>query len=175
MLIGLKGKKLSGKDTTGKILAKEFGFTTIAFAEPLKQAAMIIFDLSEDQVHDQALKEQVDPRWGLSPRRILQVMGTEVGRQLCPNIWVERAMMRVQKEPKTNWVITDLRFVNEAEAIKEAGGIVVEVQRPGAGTGNNEQHVSEQEQDHIKPDYIISNDGTLEDLERKVKDLMDAM
>ena len=70
-----------------------------------------------------------------------------------------------------NWVITDCRFKNEAEAVKLKGGFIVRVNRPGVNPINN--HDSEVELDNYHFDYVINNDGSLYDLRNKVKALID--
>jgi hypothetical protein len=66
-----------------------------------------------------------------------------------------------------NWIITDTRFPNEAQAIKDAGGIIIRVTRPGIGPVND--HPSETGLNQWKFDYEIQNDGTLENLINSVK------
>jgi hypothetical protein len=69
-----------------------------------------------------------------------------------------------------NWIITDTRFPNEADAIKNAGGILIRVERPGVKPIND--HPSEVGLDHWTFDYVINNDGDLESLSNKVKDIL---
>lgn len=107
----------------------------------------------------------------LTPRKILQLLGTEAGRQVIhPNIWVN-SLMADYLETRDDWVITDMRFPNELESVKNKNGITIRVNRLEtdylAGT-----HLSETALDDYEFDYIINNDGTLEDLIIKVKAIL---
>ena len=140
-------------------------------------------------------------RRSLTPRLLLQLLGTDCGRKIIhPNIWVNAlfADYKPQDAPyntlgdlfddlkqglaKTpNWIITDVRFPNEAEAIKQRGGILIRVDRPCKECGGmgyhkmdcnigRTEHESEYSLDkYDKFDFKISNDGSLEDLVNKVK------
>lgn len=190
LIIGFTGKKGSGKDTCAAALTS-IGVQQVAFADQLKGICMEIFGLSRSQVYGTLeQKETVDSRWGLSPREILQKFGTEVGRDgnfdtfrphvpsivlyqafktrgLAPgkNIWVDYVLGKIMESTAHEWAITDCRFLNEAEAIKKAGGYILKVERAGHGTGAHETHASEMEQEKIVPDYLLENDGTIGDLQ----------
>lgn len=119
----------------------------------------------------------------MTVRDLLQKLGTDAMREgLHQNVWVNALMSdytptQVQWSdgpvggyedgPMPNWIITDTRFPNEAQAIKDRGGIVIKVQRPGVGPVNN--HPSETALKYYKFDYIINNDDNLKDLLTKVR------
>ena len=141
----------------------------------------------------------------LTPRKLLQLLGTEAGRNIIhPNIWVNALFADYvcndcgQKECPTdeedtgqmihrsfpNWIITDCRFPNEAQAIKDRGGIVIRVERKpfnrAGGMEGNKQfseqikedtHPSETALDDYEFDYVIENDGSIEDLVDKIRKL----
>ena len=168
MIVGVTGKKGHGKDTVGLFL-QEQGFKRTAFAQNLKIAAMQIFQLAPQQVFGPiSIKEAEDPRWGMTPREIMQKLGTEVGRNIHPDVWVKGTMLALEKENARNVVITDVRFLNEANAVKEAGGIILRVIRPGFGTDEHNEHASETEMDGIEADYEVLNDGPRLALKEKV-------
>lgn len=119
----------------------------------------------------------------LTPRKILQLLGTECGRDIIhPNIWINALFAdykpvcenwdsdgncTVEIYPK--WIIPDTRFQNEVEAIKTRGGIVIRVERPTIPASN---HPSEMALDAYKGfDHIVYNHGSLEDLFNKVKSI----
>lgn len=159
MIVGLGFKARSGKDTVGDYLVGEYGFTKIAFADALKEGCMAMFGLTYEQCYG-STKEVVDSFWGVTPRFILQKVGTECMRQqFDPDIWVKAVHKRVSRGGK--WVVTDCRFPNEAAAIKEWGGLVVRLDRPEAGaSGGIAQHPSEVAMEaYSEWDYIISNEG----------------
>lgn len=165
-IIALGHSARVGKDTVANYLVKNFGFKKIAFATPLKKACMEIFGFNEEQVHGN-LKEVVDPYWGFSPRYALQKVGTECMRDgFDQEIWVKAAGKRILSEPETNWVVTDCRFPNEAAAIKEWGGVVVKIDRPGVGASAGiECHPSEIAMENYDGWLCtLYNHGSLQDL-----------
>ena len=131
-------------------------------------------------------------------RQLLQIMGTEALReQIHPNIHVAAlfADYKPQHEPSTidkldnrvlgnshikysNWIITDCRFPNEAQAIKDRGGIIVRINRPlndnidKALKGIISTHPSETSLDNYSFNYTIDNSGTIEELIQKVKEIL---
>lgn len=103
----------------------------------------------------------------LTPRRILQLLGTECGREILhPNIWVNSLMQTYNDD--CNWIITDTRFPNELSAVRSKGGISINVVRPStdhkAGT-----HPSETALTSGAFMHTIINDGTIKDLMNTVK------
>ena len=107
----------------------------------------------------------------LTPRKILQLLGTECGREILhPNIWVNALMEGYDKEKKIHddWIITDTRFPNELQAVKDRGGITIHVTRP-KGNHRSDLHASEVALEGEKFDYYFVNDGSIEDLAEKVK------
>lgn len=188
-IIGICGRKRHGKDSVGNILRKNYSFSATAFADAVKRVAMDVYGLSWDQCYGNGPeKEAVEPRWGLSPRVIMQRIGTEVGRNIHADTWVKHTLDNIQAAAngqvytwrddftqgftrlglvRTRWVITDVRFPNEAEAIRSAGGQIWKVVRPSLGVPTDE-HPSETSVDLVHADETLINDGTLDDLSRKV-------
>ena len=189
-IIGISGRKRHGKDMIATYLAKH-GVQRVAFADELKRFAMDIWDLSFEQVYGaDDLRESVDPRWGVSPRFIMQQFGTEVGRSVHKDTWVRKTLRLIEDahqghpvilpdfverrfreyvlsaEEAAVWSIPDARFPDEAEAIRAAGGVVIKVVRPSIVS--NDTHTSETRVDQVRADYLIVNDGTLDDLRAKV-------
>ncbi len=170
-LIGLSGKKRSGKDSIGSYLEREHGYTVDYFAKPLKEAVRNTFHWTKAHT-DGDLKEVVDPFWGKSPRQVMQLWGTETGRAIDVEIWVKSFQLRVQHgldSGHVKYVITDVRFENEYAIIKKLGGEVWRVERPSLPV-STDMHPSETSLDSYNHfDQVIMNDGTLEDLYRKVE------
>jgi hypothetical protein len=140
MIIGIVGFLNSGKGTVGDLLANKYGFDTDSFARPLKDAASNIFGWDREMVEGKTKesrewRETVDEYWAkalnkpdFTPRLALQWLGTESGRNVFgENLWTASCLKRC--EGFRNVVITDVRFRNELKAVKEAGGIIVRVQR----------------------------------------------
>src|SRR5687767_11032990 len=132
-IIGVVGFLDSGKGTVGNILRDNYQFVPESFAKPLKDAASSIFGWNREMVEgatkeSREWREKVDPYWSVvlnnpkfTPRLALQWLGTEAGRNVFgENLWTASCIRRCSG--KYHYVITDARFVNEIEAIKNAGG-----------------------------------------------------
>lgn len=171
-LIGICGKKGSGKDTAGSALIGQ-GYHQIAFAGALKAMTAALYEyLRLDAVTASKmiygnLKEMPVPELcGKSTRYAMQTLGTEWGR-LCidKDLWINIAIQKAQQFGKA--VITDVRFPNEAKAIQDAGGIIVRIYRKNGEI--DDYHPSEIELDSIDGDYTIYNDSTLDILRKKIQ------
>ena len=167
-IIGISGKAGSGKDTCAGFLVDR-GYVRRGFADPLKDAVRAIFGLTDAQLFG-AEKEVVDPFWGKSPRRIMQLLGTEAVRnQIDDDVWI-KSMLRFAESSPRPIVVPDVRFPNEANAILATGGVVWRVERPGIRSVS--PHPSETALDGFTFSHVIKNDGSLAMLERKVAELM---
>jgi len=162
MLIGLVGKKGSGKDTFANVLKQKSGFITYAYATPLKEACQKLFLLSDEQLHDQTLKETVDKRWDLSPRQIFQIIGTDFIRtHIDSDFWIKHFTLWYKGKSTQNIIVTDCRFQNEIDTIKELGGMIFKIER---NTSVEDNHISENGIDNLTNiDIVIKNDSSLED------------
>lgn len=179
-IIGITGKARSGKDTVGNWLVSK-GFYQYAFANPLKDAAAIMFGIPRSWFDDPTRKEQIITQWGFSPRVILQRLGTEAGRELfCQDIWTRRADIELKAvfealpitfSPFTGLVVTDVRFEDEAAWIRAKGGQVWHVQRRNAP--DVASHKSEAGVSVLAEDAIIDNNGTLQDLFVHINETID--
>jgi hypothetical protein len=169
MIIGLGFKKRSGKDTVADHLTRVHGFQKFSWADPLKEACKAAFDWTDEHVHGD-LKEVVDPRWGFTPRHALQHVGTELFRNWIEDFWVRRTMMAIREGDRI--VIADVRFPNEARAIKEAGGVLWRIDRPLLES--DDTHPSETSMENYEDwDAIVENSDTLDFLLGLVDMLVD--
>jgi hypothetical protein len=179
-LIGVIGKKRSGKDTFASALTEEAGWTKVAFADALREAALGLDPLvgevfywrtgdDSPRLHPAARLSEVVETLGWERakdyipevRRTLQRLGAESVRALDPDFWIRAA--RASVEASVNPVVMpDVRYPNEAEAIRSWGGILVRVVRPGRETVD--EHSSETALDGYNADYSVSNESTIEDL-----------
>ena len=178
VLIGIVGKKRSGKDTVSDYLVKHHNFVKMAFADPIKQIAKIIFDFNDEQLYGDD-KELLDKKWGIKPRDVLQKLGTEFGQydlinyfpelksKINRNIWVEKLKSDYYKLPQnTNVIISDTRFKHEIDEIIKMGGIIIKINRNINNT-ISDNHISENEMeyiDHSKFNYLLENNSSLENL-----------
>lgn len=172
MIIGLSGYARSGKDEVAKILVDNYQFKRIAFADAIRDCVYIlnpylhvglrVADLVDDYGWEVA-------KSNAEVRRLLQVFGTEVGRRLLSdNVWIDKVFKQIYD--LKDYVIPDVRFLNEAKAIHHADGEVWRVNRDGVVAVNN--HVSESSMDDFICDHIIDNNGSLDDLKNQVVTLM---
>lgn len=168
MIIALCGLAGSGKNAVASILRRQHSFGVIAFADPIYDAVSAITGIHRRELEDRAIKEQVIPWLGKSPRELLQTLGTEWGRNTVrDDIWIQRAMQAARHYSKV--AICDCRFANEAQAVLRAGGAVWQVRRQAAGlAGHAAKHSSEAGIPDRLVTLRIDNDGTLGDLEAAV-------
>ena len=208
MIIGISGRMGSGKNTVGDIIEKicltNEGplFEQKAFAGKLKQIGSILSGVPVEYFEDQDFKKlPMGIEWEMTYREFLQKLGTEAMRDgLHTNVWVNALFADYfckdcgwEEEQKgtidacsgkhelPNWIITDMRFPNELEAVKEKGGITIRVVRPhgytNPHTGEYKEmplsyHPSETALDDAKFDYEIINDGSMEKLVKKVRKIL---
>lgn len=172
MIIGVCGAAGAGKGSVASIL-EDRGFATLSFADPLYAAVSAITGLSVAELQDRSRKENTLGWISCSPRRLLQTLGTDWGRNMIhPEIWVMATMQRVMDGG--DYCIPDVRFVNEAAAVKARGGVVWRVDRPCRSTLESAaaSHESERGIPDEYVDSVITNDGTLADLEAAISGLL---
>ena len=140
-IISISGTIGSGKDTIADFLITHHGFKRVSFAGALKDAVSSVFGWDRELVDgvtkaSREWREQVDQWWSqrlnmpnLTPRYVLQYMGTEVFRNhFHTDIWVASVEHKLLTS-KDDVVITDARFANEVEAVKRVGGKAIRVVR----------------------------------------------
>ena len=159
---GVNNNPIPGTDiatTISKI--RQFAPINLPFAAPLKKIAMDV-GFTLQQVFDPKLKNEVDEFWGITPRQFLQMCGTEMFRKVWrDDVWVkvaEKQINRIAGSLKTDYCIifvTDVRFPNEAQMIKDQGGYVIRINRPGVQMMN---HASENQIKDLKVDAEFTND-----------------
>jgi hypothetical protein len=199
MIVGLLGFIGSGKGTAGDIL-KDMGFTPISFAKGVKDVTAEMFGwprhlLEGDTQHSRVWREIPDAFWSnefgkdFTPREALQLMGTEVGRNVFhEDFWVIKLKNYIQNAPQQNYVITDVRFQNEINFLNEEGAVLIEIKRgisphwydiaakANRGDIKAEKFMLEQIKMHESEwrwiggtiDHTIENDGSLEDLKKNL-------
>lgn len=153
MLIGLAGYARSGKDSCGLHLSAA-GFRRVAFADKVRELAEKLYPGILER-HGNWDAAKFDPE----VRARLQLVGEEGRRVLGEDVWLNATLPR---PPDGDLVITDVRHPNEARRIKELGGFVLRVERPGVGPVNG--HISEVALDDWPFDGVVANDGSTLDL-----------
>lgn len=174
-LVGFTGRMGSGKSSAAMML-EGHGFNSVSFAGPIKSMARALLqngfgygDGDVDFHFDD--KEFLLPGVGCTMRHLLQTLGTEWGRNLIKqSLWLDSARLRLNRLDYADVVVDDVRFGNEAAMIREAGGLIIHLRRPG---GSSVQHVSEFPVSVHEGDVVIVNDGSLCDLFAKVNRAVD--
>ena len=184
MIIGISGKAGSGKDTVAKMLEvlyanpdisyedfankryKNFADIQIVhFADTLKETAQILFRIGEWETNTQEGKKTTINWIGKTVRELLQGIGQGLRDAIDPNLWVK--ILFANTEGWSNYIIADVRYPNEVYAIKKRNGVLIRIDRKGAGAGN---HSSETALDNYKEwDVHIENNDSIEDLFEAMK------
>jgi hypothetical protein len=199
-IIAFTGDINSGKSTAAEILYT-YGFIEQSFAQPLKLMALNVGFTFEQVFGTQEEKLEVNEFWGITGREFLQKFGSEVCREALPKaipnmkmngktLWARIMETKFNRYPLV--AVSDCRFVDEADLIKSYGGIVIRINRKTTIVDEtnivNETnivdettivddvsgHISEQSNKQIKEDYIINNDGTIEDLESAIDNIIES-
>lgn len=171
MIIGMTGFAQSGKDTVGAYLVERYGFQRFGLADGVREAVaaldpIVVGGLRISHLLSRHSWESIKVEIP-EVRRLLQAMGTEVGREIFgSSTWTD--LVKRKMEGVENVVITDVRFANEAEMVREQGGMVWRVFRPGVGPVN--AHPSDRLD--FEFDYRIDNDGSIEELQARVDQLL---
>lgn len=192
MLIGLNGKLKSGKDTTFQVISDLYPFAErISFAEKLKQSAAASLGMSRELSEELKGHENVHitiagttglnsllpsdlageaTKWSMTMREYLQRYGTEGHRDVFgENFWVDQALPKDLDHSERLLIVTDMRFPNEIQRVKDLNGVCVKVHRNVETQFSS--HASEQNVDHLM-DYTLDNTGGLVDLTKNVKVLI---
>ncbi|WP_051593498.1 hypothetical protein [Achromobacter sp. DH1f] len=167
-LVGIAAKAQSGKSTVAGFLKEAGAYTELSFASPIREFVAGLLGCTVPEL--EPIKEDVIPWCGKSPRQLMQTLGTEWGRKMVSEtFWIDQAMQRIQREWARGQmvVISDVRFDNEAEAIRNAGGCILHLSRPD-GARTVAQHLSEAGVERKPGDYSIINDGSLRALRSMV-------
>jgi hypothetical protein len=119
--------------------------------------------------YDYEAEAFVEDKEILTPRQLLQQLGTEVGRQIHPSAWVNALFVDYTSKNHNKWIISDVRFPDEAQAIKDRGGSLIKVNRDT----DDDQHESETALDgYTGWDYVIDNNGSIEGLVDQVETVL---
>ena len=176
-LIGVMGRINSGKSTVATAFAA-LGFDTRAFADPLKLFVHELFDIPREVL------------WGPSEnrtgevRQMLQELGTDYARKFRPNVWIDKmrdTILRSSQNGAPGLTVPDVRFVNEAQMLRENNATLIHILRPQSGaheTAEANAHQSEVELCTIPEEWVthtIHNDGDLDALQPQVQAIIAKM
>lgn len=161
-LIGIAGPARSGKNTVAEILSNQLeDYKTVAFADPIKQMLEVININTADDLKTEGT--YLGPL--VTPRMLMQTLGTEWGRSIDENIWLKVFVSNLREDSKV--IVPDVRFENEADLIRTYGTLIHITGRGGI-PGNHESEAGVRAK---KDDVIINNIGTIEDLEKQISHL----
>jgi hypothetical protein len=189
-LIGLVGYARSGKNTVAELLGAQWA--QVAFADPLREAVYeanpVVWPAGDtltppvfSSFHEGAVisryRDAIDELgYEIAKDSYPEVRGALQGtgkaiRALDPEFWLRMGMQRVDDQrTRGPVVVTDVRYPNEADAIRERGGLIVRVYRTGTAPGPN-AHESETALDDYEEDLAIENHYSLEALADRVADV----
>lgn len=182
-IIGLCGRKGSGKDTAAKVLIEKYGYKLRKFAEPLKNMLNILLEnqgvplFMRERMIEGDLKEVASGYLaGQTPRFAMQTLGTEWGRDLMgKTFWTQAFVNSMDLEDEVSrYVCTDMRFPNECQLITDLGGLTARITRPSSRNGLFEDHPSEKLIDDLPVLCEIANVGNIEELHLKIIELVTA-
>ncbi|MET9147293.1 hypothetical protein [Streptomyces sp. NPDC004042] len=183
--VALMGRAGSGKDTAAARLVQRYAFVRVAFADPLKEAARRLnpivgaegtsYGALPIRLTDVVSRYGWDRAKNAYPevRRTLQNLGETV-RADDSDFWLKLALNKIATADRWSLpvVVSDVRYANEADALRAAGALMVRIERPGASAGGNAaDHVSEHALDDFTADVTIPNTGTVADLHALVDTL----
>jgi len=181
MIVAFAGSSRFGKDTAADVLVTEYGFKKYHIAQKMKDCLQIIFGWDASYIENH--KEERDPKYGVSPREVLRIIGTEFGQHLLCDaypefkkivgrkLWVLSTLESIP--PGEDAVIADMRFLHEEEETRKRGGIVIRIERPGYPVDLS--HASEREIQEISGDFLFMNKGSLLDYQALVREFADTI
>ncbi len=205
MIIGISAPASSGKDTLSNYIVYRHNFVKIAFADKIKRILMDLYGLSYQQLWGESKnREMFDVRYKvpdsdeyLTARLGSQVFG-DCGRSLYSNTWVDYTFKQIKQlqtsyfldyedcrgiftnylnPGKKNIVISDCRYINEMNKIKDMGGKVIRIKKTVVPLkGRAGKHSSETNQVQIMDSFfdgIIKNDGTKQEMYDQIDDFID--
>lgn len=170
MLIGFSGKMGAGKTTAARMIK---GAHIIPFAGAMKETIQKLFMFTDDQMYTLLGKNTIDPRWNISPREVMQKFSTDFIRTHYPTFWVDRMKVVLDYYSYRDIIcIDDCRFSNEAELVRRSGGVIIHMKRPIEVQAGIPGHASEAGVEIMLGDETLSNDSSLDDLQRKMNRLI---
>lgn len=186
MILGLHGYQGVGKDTVFNIISSHYpDAVRLAFADKIKESLAALFGVSIREIdilkeeHGIFKVESESFEHSYTWRGFAQRYGTEAHRDIFgKDFWVDLILPQANREGIKShegklWVITDIRFINEAERVKNLNGKIINIKRPNKNIKEN--HISEERLDKKFIDYEIINDSSIEVLTERVVKVVDEL
>jgi energy-coupling factor transporter ATP-binding protein EcfA2 len=170
-IIGLLGRSRSGKDTVADMLCgllKPTPFERIYIAEPLKEGMRALYDFNHLHLYG-CLKDVTDPRFDMTPREVCSKWSGFVRDIHGHDFFVRRLFERYDSQTiKPHWIVSDVRYDHDCEAIRKRGGIIWKITRsPMPLNVPGEEHI-----DHMACDAHIHNTKDIASLRAEVTRLL---
>ena len=159
-IIGLMGAAGAGKTSVANHLIETQQAVRVSFADALRHATANVFRLPPHSMYAVDQKDAVLPRWGLTPRQILQKFGS-AARAIHPDVWVHALAVQLMDVPEGyTAIIDDVRYENEIGFIAQHGGVVMEIHRPGVEYAGD--HTSARDLSSYA-DLVVCNGSSVEE------------
>lgn len=165
-VIGLLGKAGSGKSTAAGLLRDEYGAEVLSIARPVKLIAIDVFGFTPEQVFgDAIIKETVDERWGVTPRKVLQDIAEAGRKHIGKDVWILGILKHIRESDNALFVIEDMRYEIEANLIgglnfasdQPIGGYVFRLTCEDSISTDDGTHPTEAEVDFVDPSLITED------------------
>ena len=166
MILGLTGQPFNGKDTAAEYLVAVHGFYRLAFADPIRAGLKAMLGLTDDDFSPE--RKEIPIAWlgGKTPVELMESLGTSWGQdQICKDIWSWQAIREIQDkrfDGMRNFVVSDVRFLHEANSLRTHGGKLLRIVRPGAPRSNRNEFRSFQEQMRLVSDVDVVAESVAE-------------
>lgn len=194
-IIGLTANKGSGKDTFADYLVNNHGYTKLSFAHYIKESTKVLFQWTDDHF-EQDRKEIKDEYWNISPREFLQTFGTDFlrnfhtlnssdlqiynGTKILTEInfsfHIKRLNLHItelyEKKKITKIVISDIRFEDEYDFVKQLGGKIIKIERSNIKKNIYSEHESESFIDILEEDFLIKNNLSIKTFYNEIENLL---
>ena len=161
-LIGLVGKKNTGKHTCSKFIASVFSdVRVISISDPIKKACMAVYNL--DEYNMTYGKDHTVPRWNMTPREMVYKLRDSITNQESSDHWIKILAIRLDNfhdHQITHIVIPDVKHQEEADFIRSMGGKLIHISRDSSDDGD----IRDVSTEDIECDQYINNCGSIEEL-----------
>jgi hypothetical protein len=179
-LLGIAGKKRSGKDTVASIIFEQYpNVQVMAFATRMKDICASTFGVPIALFYDQSVKEIKISGWKMSPREMMTTMDGAIKGTYGADFFVRVIQQEYERLNALDYpdspnilIITDVRFDAEAEWLKSVGGKIIQVTRPTDEKTDHSTHWSETGFNKKHIDYVINNDSSLDNLQNNIYKLL---
>ena len=153
-ILAILGGKGAGKSTAAQYLAEKLDAKAYALADPLKETLCIELGLSQEQLHGtQAQKDAVDPRYGLSPRQLMERQGDGLRAIFGEDCLVDYTLDAIYRDMPPLAIVSDVRRTNEVEALRCDGALLWRLHYAPAMVCGPGTHISEAE--WMKPEVDL--------------------